>query len=62
METLNDKKEMQKVIISFKARALMEFPISQDISNLTKEELAELLQNVYEFLEITVEKCQKLNR
>ena len=62
METLDNKQEMQKVIISFKARALMEFPISQDISNLTKEELAELLQNVYEFLEITVEKCQKLNR
>ena len=62
METLDNKQEMQKVIISFKARALMEFPISQDISNLSKEELAELLQNVYEFLEITVEKCQKLNR
>lgn len=62
METLDNKEEMQKVIISFKARALMEFPISQDISNLTKEELAELLQNVYEFLEITVEKCQKLTR
>lgn len=60
METLNSKEKMQKVIVSFRAKAIMEFPISQDISNLTKEEMQELIKNIYNFIEIKVESCKEL--
>lgn len=58
MDLMNDTKAMQRIIVSFKAKCIMDFPIDQDISNLSKEELQELLKQVYDFLEIEVLKTQ----
>lgn len=61
MEMLDKKEEeVQKVMLTFKAKAILNFPISQDISNLSKEDLVELLTNVYDLIEIKVEKFVKL--
>lgn len=61
MELLDKKSEdTQKVMLTFKAKAILDFPISQDISNLSKEDLVELLTNVYDLIEIKVENFKKL--
>ena len=61
MNLINKKEEQtQKVMLSFKAKAILDFPIDQDLSNLTKEDLIELLTNVYDLIEIKVENFVKL--
>lgn len=61
MELLDKKEEpMQKVMLTFKAKAILDFPMSQDLSNLSKEDLVELLTNVYDLVEIKVENFVKL--
>ena len=61
MELLNkDNEPTQKVLLSFRAKAVLDFPIDQDLSNLSKEDLVELLTNVYDLVEIKVESFVKL--
>lgn len=61
MELLDKKKEeVQKVMLTFKAKAVLDFPIDQDLSNLTKEDLVQLLTNIYDLIEINVESYVKL--